>query len=88
MSRDRIDQSRSFAEKLGLPYLLVADPEGELGAKLGVPSRVGFYARHTVIISPEGRIAAVLRDVDVKTHADQVASAIREAMAGAKSGGS
>lgn len=74
-----MEQSKSFAEKLGLPYLLIADPDGQLGAKLGVPSRVGFYSRRTVVVSPEGRIADILLDVDVKNHADQVAASIRKA---------
>jgi thioredoxin-dependent peroxiredoxin len=82
VSRDRVEASRGFADKLGLPYLLVADPDGDLGDKLGVPSRAGFYARRTILVSPEGRVAAVLDDVDVRNHAAQVARALRAAGAG------
>ena len=79
VSRDRTEASRAFADKLGLPYLLVGDPDGELGALLGVPSTAGFYSRRTILVSPGGTIAAVMDDVDVRDHAAQVARAIRAA---------
>lgn len=82
VSRDAKETSKSFAQELNLPYVLIPDPDGQLGGKLGVPSRAGFYARRTVILSPEGRIAAILEDVDVREHANQVADAIRRAQQG------
>ena len=79
VSRDRPDAARAFVQKCALPYLLIADPDGDLGARLGVPSTAGFYSRRTVLVTPDGRIGAVLDDVDVRNHAAQVAAAIRAA---------
>lgn len=81
VSRDGADAQRAFAAKYALPYLLVADVDGAVGKAVGVPSIAGYYDRVTVLAAPDGRIAHVFHDVDVKRHAEQVIARIRAAPA-------
>lgn len=79
VSRDGMDAQKKFAEGHRLGYPLIPDTDGAVGKALGIPLIAGFYRRVTVVVRPDGRIARVISDVDVKNHAEQVASAIRAA---------
>jgi peroxiredoxin Q/BCP len=77
VSRDDAAAQKKFADGQGLPYPLVPDVDGAVGKALGVPSVAGFYRRVTILVAPDGRVARVIDDVDVRRHAEQVAAAIR-----------
>ena len=76
VSTDDVAAHRQFAEEHGLPFPLLADPEGEILEKYGVPSRMGMAARVTFLIDGQGRIARVFPDVDPAVHVDEVLAAI------------
>lgn len=76
VSTDDVGAHASFAEEHGLPFPLLADPEGEVLARYGVPSRMGMAARVTFVIDAEGRIARVFENVDPAVHVDEVLEAL------------
>ena len=74
-STDPPERNRRFAEKHGLRFPLISDPEGRVAELYGVlrRTRSGRLSaeRVTYIIGPDGRIAAVLRNIrPAEKHAD------------------
>jgi peroxiredoxin Q/BCP len=73
-----IDNRKSHAEfsrKYGLPFPLLADTDGKVATSYGSFFSFGpirFARRHTFIVDPQGQIAKIYRNVDPKTHANQV----------------
>lgn len=72
ISGDSDESHRKFAEHHKLPFLLVSDADGKLAESYGVPFRMGYASRQTIVVAPDGRIKKVYRDVDVATHAKDV----------------
>lgn len=84
VSADPVDSHRRFAEKQGLNYRLLADPERQLIEALGVWVEKSLYGRKymgilrsTFVVDANGRIERCWDKVDVKTHADEVLRYIR-----------
>jgi peroxiredoxin Q/BCP len=75
ISRDDAASHRKFRKAHELPFVLVADDDGEVQAAYGVPSRFWMAARMTFLIDADGKIARVWRDVDPGVHAKQVLDA-------------
>jgi peroxiredoxin Q/BCP len=71
ISADTGDSHKGFAEHYKLPFLLVSDPDGKIGAAYGVPFS-GHHSRQTFVIGKDGNVAKVYRKVDVTAHAAQV----------------
>ncbi len=85
ISPDDSDDHARFAAKYDLPHRLLADPERQvIGAydAWGVRSMYGRefegVIRSTVLVAPDGTVAAVWPKVKPATHADQVLAAIAE----------
>lgn len=76
VSRDDASSHQEFATDEKLPFQLLPDTEGQLAQAYGVGSTFGFTQRVTFLIDREGKIAEVYRQVDPKTHADEVLRAI------------
>lgn len=76
VSIDSVEDQAAFKAKYSLPFPLLADKDGTVSRAYGVafPGRL-FARRITFLISPEGRIADIINQVDVKGHADQIRSA-------------
>jgi thioredoxin-dependent peroxiredoxin len=74
-SIDNAEAHRRFAEKYGLPFPLLLDPEKKIaqayGADNGIPI-LGLDKRITYVIGEDGRIEAVYPQVDPGSHASQV----------------
>ena len=85
VSPDDVASHARFADKHDLPHRLLADPDGEVirayGA-WGIKNRYGReyegVIRSTVLVGPDGRVAAVWPKVKPADHADEVLEAIRE----------
>lgn len=77
MSLDDAESHRRFAEKHGIPFSLLVDPDGAIAAKYGVDTSRGYPRRVTFLIGPDGRIRRVFPDVDVQGHSDEVLAALR-----------
>ena len=79
VSVDDADSHRSFREKFDLPFPLLVDPDGALGAAFDIehiaPDKP-LYKRSTVVIGPDGTVARALPNVDASTHADVVLESV------------
>jgi thioredoxin-dependent peroxiredoxin len=76
VSTDDAETHKKFADRLGLPFRLVADPEGVVARAYGVPAEYGVMDRRTFVIGPDGAIERVYRNIDVETHVAQVVADI------------
>jgi len=75
VSTDDVKSHKEFAEKYHLPFSLLSDARGEVARQYGSLTSLGpvkFAKRHTFIIDPDSRIAKVYRNVQPKTHSDQI----------------
>jgi len=88
VSPDSVKSHDRFKEKLGLPFVLVSDPDKVACQAYGVWVEKSMYGRKymgversTFLIDGDGVIREVWRKVKVKGHADAVLAAAR-ALAG------
>jgi peroxiredoxin Q/BCP len=84
VSKDSLASHCKFAEKQGLQFPLLSDPEGAVIEKYGAWGEKNMYGkkmmgiiRTTVVIGPDGRIRKLFPKVKVKGHVDQVLEAVR-----------
>ncbi|HSD56097.1 MAG TPA: thioredoxin-dependent thiol peroxidase [Candidatus Saccharimonadales bacterium] len=85
ISKDTIASHRRFAEKYGLHFTLLSDPEHATIEAYGAWKPKKFMGReflgihrNTVIIAPDGQIAQVFEGVDPKTHVGEVVEALKK----------
>ena len=83
VSPDTPQKLRAFADKYGLPFTLLGDPDHEVGEAYGVWVEKSMYGRKymgmersTFLIGPDGKITKVLRKVKPAEHDDLVLSAL------------
>lgn len=79
ISKDTIRSHKKFAEKHGLNFTLLSDPEHEVIAAYGAWQKKKFMGReytgimrNSYIIDPDGKIAKTYTDIDVQGHAGQI----------------
>jgi peroxiredoxin Q/BCP len=85
VSPDKVPAIRRFADRYGLDFTLLADPDHEVIERYGAwvektrggQTRMGVQ-RSTYVIDAEGTIAHVLPKVSPKTHDDEVLAALAE----------
>ena len=84
VSADDVESHKRFAEKYGLNFPLLADPERKVIGAYGAWGKKNLYGkevegvlRQTFLIDPEGRIARVWRKVSPEGHALEVAEALK-----------
>ena len=82
VSNDPVDKIKRFAEKLGLKFKLLSDEGNKVIEKYGVVRRRGDKIsanRVTFIISPDGRIVKVLKNIrPAEKHADLALEEVRK----------
>jgi len=71
VSMDDEASHKAFKEKYGLPFTLVADPDGAITKAYDVEGG-GYAKRVTYIIDSEGTIDKVLDQVKTATHATDI----------------
>lgn len=74
VSFDPPEENRAFAEKFEFPFLLLSDPDHEIGLAYHAardPDQATAN-RITYLIDPEGKIAKAYAKVDVQTHPAEV----------------
>lgn len=79
VSTDDVVSHQRFHDEHQLPFDLLADLDGTIAQRYGVPMRMGMSARVTFLIDGGGVVRRVFEDVDPAVHADEVIAAI-EAM--------
>lgn len=84
ISLDPVESHRRFRDKYDLPHMLLADPDREAidaydawGTKEMYGREYEGVIRSTVLVDPEGDVAAYWPEVRPKEHADEVLEAIR-----------
>ncbi|MDQ3034382.1 MAG: peroxiredoxin [Myxococcota bacterium] len=77
VSTDDVESHRRFAEEHQLPFELLADLEGEVAQRYGVPMRLGMSSRVTFLIDADGVVRRVFEEVDPAIHVDEVIAAIQ-----------
>jgi peroxiredoxin Q/BCP len=85
ISPDTVSSQLAFAEKYGLPFPLLADPDHQVADAYGVWGEKTNYGktymgiiRSTFVVDPEGRLSHIFRNVKVDGHSDAVLTAVRE----------
>ena len=78
-SVDRVEENKKFAEKLGVDYPILSDPERRASTAYGVVRDAKAPAiRWTFFIGVDGKILDVQRQVTPSTHGRDVAAKLAE----------
>jgi peroxiredoxin Q/BCP len=84
VSRDSVASHERFAQKYGLTFPLLSDPEASVAKAYGVYKQKSMYGRTywgiertTFIIDPQGRLASIFPKVSVDGHIETVLEAIQ-----------
>jgi len=79
VSADDVASHRRFAEKYGLPFRLLADPEKKIIQAYGAWGKKRMYGKEyegtqriTYVIDENGRIERVITQVKTEAHAQQI----------------
>ncbi len=75
ISVDDVDSHKEFSEKYKLPFIILADEDGETAKAYGVLrdwKLVQIASRQSFLVNPEGVIVKHYEDVDPDTHTQQV----------------
>jgi thioredoxin-dependent peroxiredoxin len=85
VSPDTPGKLRKFADKYGLDFTLLADPDHQIAEQYGTWVEKSMYgkkymgvARDTFVIDADGNVARILRKVQPKTHDDVVLAALAD----------
>ena len=78
-SCDDAEKNKAFAESLGLDYPILSDPEKKVAEAYGVvhPGR-DVPERWTFYIGKDGKILHIDKQVQTKSHADDMAAKLKE----------
>ncbi|MGB5696029.1 MAG: peroxiredoxin [Polyangiales bacterium] len=86
VSKDSIESHCKFADKHGLKFSLLSDPDGKMLQKYGAWGEKNMYGkksmgiiRSTVLIDPDGKVIKHFPKVSVKGHVEAVIEALNEA---------
>jgi peroxiredoxin Q/BCP len=77
ISVDDVDSHKKFSDKYRLPFILLADEEGETARAYGVLrdwKLLQIASRQSFLIDPDGVVARHYEDVDPETHTQDVLS--------------
>lgn len=72
ISVDSKESIKEFIDENNLNFPLLSDYSKEVSKKYGVLNNIGLSNRISFVIDKEGKIAKIIRDVDVSTHAQDV----------------
>ncbi len=78
--RTRASGNQAFQQRHQLPFPLVSDETGEIGASYGVSKKIWGYDRVTFLVDRDGKIAHVWPAVDPGVHAREVIARGGEAL--------
>jgi peroxiredoxin Q/BCP len=85
VSFDDIESHKKFAENHGLPFPLLADPEGTAAEAYGVKTKFAgmtLAKRQTFIIDPDGNLAKHYEKVKPATHSEEILADLELLIAG------
>ncbi len=77
ISVDTVENQKKFVEEYNIPYLHLSDPKKITCKTYAGLNLVGLAKRSTFIINKEGKIAKILRNIDVDSHGDEIVAALK-----------
>jgi len=84
ISPDNVDSHKKFGEKMGVSFILLADPETDVAKKFGVWGKKQFMGREymgvnrtTFLVNEKGKIFKVFEKVRAAGHAQEVLEAFQ-----------
>lgn len=84
ISGDKPSTQKKFKEKYDLPYSLLADEDKAVAKKFDVLKEKSMYGkkymgidRTTFVISPDGKVSAIINGVKPEEHAEAVLAAMK-----------
>lgn len=78
-SCDTVDVNTKFAKSLDLDYPILSDPKGDVARAYGViDSARKFPHRWTFYIGADGKILAIDKKVNVRSHGEDVGKKLEE----------
>ena len=84
ISPDKPSAQKKFKDKYKLPFPLLADVDKTVAKKFGVLKEKSMYGRKymgiertTFVISPTGKIAAMISGIKADEHADAALAAVK-----------
>ena len=84
ISPDDVDSHKKFGEKMGVSFILLADPETQIAKKFGVWGKKQFMGREymgvnrtTFLVDEKGKIFKVFEKVKAAGHAQEVLEAFQ-----------
>jgi peroxiredoxin Q/BCP len=81
VSYDSPETNKKFAEKNGLPFLLLSDQDHELAKAVGASrALIPAAKRISYLVGPDGTVLKAYPDVDPGTHAAEVLADYRALM--------
>ena len=75
ISVDNTQSHAAFSKHHKLPFTLLADPKGRVAKQYGALLNMMIFKiakRHSFIIDPQGKIAKIYRNVNPKSHVEQI----------------
>lgn len=72
VSVDSKEEIKEFADEYSLNFPLLSDESKEVSKEYGVLNNFGVSSRVTFIIDKEGKIAKIMRDIDIDKHSSDV----------------
>ena len=72
VSEDDDASHKVFAEKYKLPIALVADTDGSIAKRFGVPVNEGYASRMSYLVGKDGKIKKAYPKVDAASHPEEV----------------
>jgi len=85
VSTDNVERLKKFKEKVGIPFVLLSDPNHALAETLGVWKEKNMYGkktmgieRSTFLINPDNQIVKEWRKLKVSGHAQEVLAKVKE----------
>ena len=85
ISPDNVDSHKKFGDKMGVSFILLADPETDVAKKFGVWGKKQFMGREymgvnrtTFLVNEKGKIFKVFEKVKAAGHAQEVLEAFQK----------
>lgn len=79
ISADAVERQQKFAERNGLQYPLLSDPERAVAVQFGVRGRLGIpVKRHTFVIDTDLTVLEIVRSpLNMTVHADRALEVLK-----------
>jgi thioredoxin-dependent peroxiredoxin len=77
VSTDDAESHKAFADKHGLPFFLLPDPDHVIARAFGVPLRNGRASRVSFVFGRDGKLVKVFPEVTPRGHGEELLSTLK-----------